>query len=110
MKKPMAIREHWDRVAELGCLLSGGPATLHHCHGGSLREIGIHKGFGQKTNDFLVIPIAQRFHTGEFGIDVIPVWEWEHRFGTQVGHLDDLCRTLGYSVWELAGVQRRVEC
>lgn len=110
-KGPRGIRDHWDRVAEVGCLLSGAPnPTLHHCHGGSLREIGIHKGLGQKTSDYLVIPLASRFHTGEFGIDVIPVWEWEHRFGTQVGHLDDLCRQIGYNVWALAGVERRVEC
>lgn len=110
MKKPMTIREHWDRVAKQGCILSGAAhPTLHHCHGGSLREIGVHKGFGMKTSDFLVIPLAPRFHTGEFGVDVIPVWEWERRFGSQVQHLDDLCRELGYSVWELAGVNRRVE-
>jgi hypothetical protein len=106
----MTIREHWDRVADLGCILSGAQSpTLHHCHGGSLREIGIHKGLGQKTSDFLVIPLAPRFHTGEYGIDVIPVWEWEHRFGRQVDHLDELCQSLGYNVWELAGVKRRVE-
>jgi hypothetical protein len=103
----LTVREHWDRVAALGCLLSGASSpTLHHCHGGSMREIGVHKGLGQKTSDFLVIPLAPRFHTGDLGIDVIPVWEWERQFGTQVAHLDELCETLGYDVWELAGVRR----
>lgn len=110
-KKAPTVREHWNKVAALGCLLSGDPTpTLHHCHGGSMAMIGVHKGMGQKTSDYLVIPIAARFHTGDLGIDVIPVWRWEERFGSQVSHLDDVCRELGYNVWALAGVARSLPC
>lgn len=110
-KKTVSVRDHWNRVAQIGCLLSGAPnPTLHHCHGGSMRDIGIHKGVGQKTSDFLVIPLAVRFHTGEYGVDRLPIRLWEEKFGSQVGHLDDLCRELGYNVWALAGVKRSVEC
>jgi hypothetical protein len=111
MAKPKAVREHWDRVAALGCVISGAfHPTLHHCHGGSLRNLGIHKGVGQKTSDFLVIPLAAIYHTGRYGADILPIFEWERLFGTQEAHLDEVSRRLGYSVWELAGVTRKIQC
>lgn len=61
MKDPN-IRGHWSRVASLGCIVTGGPATLHHVHGGSCKEAGIHKGMGQKTSDWLVIPLCPLLH------------------------------------------------
>ena len=108
-QRPREVQEHWERVAAVGCVLSGMPATIHHCHGGSMREF-VHKGLGQKTSDWLVIPLAPRYHTGELGIDAsLGVIEWEHRFGSQVGHLDDLCQELGVNVWKKAGIDREVE-
>lgn len=104
------IKRHWERLAAMGCLISGCTPTLHHCHGGSLRQLGIHKGLGQKTSDWLVIPLAARYHVGDLGIDgALGVMEWEHRFGSQVGHLDDVCRELGVNVWKKAGIDREVE-
>ena len=65
------IRAHWQRVAELGCLICRHrPATLHHCHGASMLELPWQNpGMGQKQNDWLVIPLAPDYHTGRFGID-----------------------------------------
>ena len=104
------IKKHWNRLFEMGCVISGVPPTIHHCHGGSLRELGIHKGLGQKTSDWLCIPLAVKYHTGDVGIDgALGVVEWERRFGTQVGHLDDVCRELGINVWKRAGIDREVE-
>lgn len=75
-----------------------------------MRLIGVHKGMGQKTSDWLCIPLAARYHTGCDGIDAgVGVATWEARFGTQVEHLDAICRRLGYNVWHRAGVAREVE-
>lgn len=44
MAKPAtkAERERWDEIAKLGCLVCGGPATIHHVtasiHGGRLTK------------------------------------------------------------------------
>lgn len=102
------IKDHWSRVADLGCLISGRPyPTIHHCKGGSLRGI-VQKGMGQKTSDWLVIPLDWEFHIGDHGIDSrMGVIAWERSFGTQVEHLDEVCRRLGYDVWGKAGIDRK---
>jgi hypothetical protein len=103
------IRHHWNRVASLGCLISSRTRpTLHHVHGGSCPEAGIHKGMGQRTSHWLVIPLAAEFHSlPPFGIDagVMSVVEWEDRFGTQVGMLDEVSARLGYDVMAKAGLR-----
>jgi hypothetical protein len=106
------IAKHWTRVSRLNCCISHEPKpTLHHCHGGSLRDIGIHKGGGQKTNDWLVIPLAPRFHSGgPQGIDSggLTVREWEELFGTQVYFLEWVSRQLGLNVFKQAGFEHEV--
>jgi hypothetical protein len=110
------IKRHWSRVAALGCIVSEGPATIHHCKGGSMLLIpGLaHPGGAQKQNDWLVIPLAERLHTGDLGIDngMGPFKSkemWEAHFGQQSAFLDEVCRRLGYNVWKMAGVDRQVE-
>lgn len=101
------IRRHWDRVARLGCCISQSPyPTLHHIHGGSCRDIGLHKGMGQKTSDWLVIPLAHVYHVGKLGIDVIGAVEWEKTFGKQVDLLDGVCRELNLNLWTKALIFR----
>jgi hypothetical protein len=110
------IKRHWGRVAELGCIVTRQPEpTLHHTKGGSMLLIpGLqHPGWAQKQNDWLVIPLAAILHTGDMGIDngMSPfksVDAWERKFGQQVDHLDEVCRRLGYNVWERAGIIREV--
>lgn len=64
---------------------------------------------GKKTSDWLVIPLDWMMHTGNLGIDgSMGVWTWEERYGRQVDHLDDVCRQLGYNVWEKAGIEREL--
>lgn len=59
--KPVAVREHHDRVAALGCLVSGEPATIHHVTGYADKP-------GRFTrDDWLVVPLAPRFHLIQFG-------------------------------------------
>ncbi len=104
------IREHWDRVAAMGCLISEQEPTLHHCQGGSMNRFGQLRGVSQKPSDWLVIPIHERYHTGKFGIDSgHPYYGdaemWEREFGSQVGMLTRVCDHVGYDVFELAGLK-----
>jgi hypothetical protein len=58
--KPVAVQRHHDRVAALGCLISGEPATIHHVTGYADRP-------GRFTrDDWLVVPLAPRFHQKVF--------------------------------------------
>lgn len=107
------IRHHWQRVRDLGCILTSTPdPTLHHCKGGSMRPF-VQKGMGQKTSDWLVIPIAWPYHTGVFGIDSgqpsLTVDVWEELFGSQVELLDEVSRRIGVNVWEKAGINRYLD-
>ncbi len=103
------VQAHWDNVAELGCIVTGmkDDVTIHHVHGGSVAEYGIHKGFGMKTNDWLVIPIAREIHTGQFGIDAaFGVERWESKYGPQMYWLMVVCDKLDIDVFAKAGLVR----
>ena len=95
------------------CDMSGEGLTVHHVHGGSMLEIpGFdNPGGSQKASDFLAIPLWWIYHTGALGIDssAYSPNTWEPIHGTQVMHLDTVCRLVGYNVWELAGINREVE-
>lgn len=97
-----AVRRHWDRVAAMGCIVTGGPATIHHAHGGSLKDRGFHRSTGRKTSDWLVIPLAYVLHVGDQGIDRIGVLVWEGKYGKQADMLDLVAQRLGVDVWALA--------
>lgn len=112
------IRAHWDRVAKMRCLISGAPdVTLHHCKGGSMIDTfgdAARPGVARKVSDWLVIPIAARFHVGEMGIDTgmgafRSTREWEEALGTQVEHLTSVSRFVGYNVFERAGLVFPIE-
>jgi len=98
------VRRYWSRVSELGCIVCGGPAGIHHPHGGSMKERGIHRSIGRKTSDWLVIPLCPNHHVGQFGIDSggLTVKQWEQRFGQQADHVDAVCEKLGVDVWARA--------
>jgi hypothetical protein len=54
--KPVAVQFHHDRVAELGCLVSERPATLHHVTGYADKP-------GRFSRDeWLVVPLAPEYH------------------------------------------------
>lgn len=106
-KRSAELQAHWNAVAELGCIVTGEKfPTIQHCHGGSLRFRGIvHKGLGQKTADWLVIPLSHHLHVGAEGIDgPMGVVEWERRYGTQLYWLTVVCARLGVDVFERAGL------
>lgn len=106
------LKRHWSRVAALNCCISNQPnPSIHHVHGGSMRDIKLHKGLGQKTSDWLVIPLHPRYHyDGPDAIDGggITVREWEEKYGTQLEFLEMVCRRLGVDVFALAGLDHKV--
>lgn len=101
-----AIRYHWDWIGRQPCCVChGGPTTIHHCHGGSIAEAGLHKGLGQKTSDWLVIPLCPDHHVGRHGIDgAMGVKRWEAAYGSQLEHLRQTCSGLPYDPMALGGL------
>ena len=64
---------------------------------------------GCRNAHFLVIPLAEKYHTGDFGIDTgmgafHGVKEWERVMGNQVDWLIWVNRRLDYDIFELAEV------
>lgn len=54
--KPVAVQAHHDRVASLGCLVCGAPATIHHVTGYADRP-------GRFSRDeWLVAPLCPPHH------------------------------------------------
>ena len=111
---PLEIKQHWTRVAALGCIITESMnPTIHHCHGGSVIERLSKRGspgMAQKQSDWLVIPLAAELHTGLAGIDsgmgfFKTILEWEGFFGAQADFLDEVGQRLGYSLWEKAGYE-----
>lgn len=110
---PKEIKDHWQRVAKLGCIVTfDNMATIHHVHGGSIRARFGKKampGMGQRQNHWLVIPLHPRLHTGRDGIDMSGgVAAWEAKYGTQLSYLDKvrqmIQRQWGYDIYEKAGL------
>lgn len=113
-RRNLELNQHWDRLRQHGCIITRRPApTIHHCHGGSMLKVPgfINPGMGQKSNDWLVIPLDMEFHTGANGIDTgqgrfKSVTEWEEAFGYQAHYLDLICELFGVNVWHRAGILR----
>jgi len=99
-----SVTVHEKRLRQLPCAVSRNPSvTLHHCHGGSLKDHGWHVGMGQKQNPYLQIPLHTLYHTGDYGIDSgMGVITWEKQFGTQWKHLRWVKAQLGYDIFHLA--------
>lgn len=107
----VSVTNHHKLVRSLGCIVSsyGGEIELHHCHGGSMRELGPGPGMAQCNSDWLVIPLRKLYHTGALGIDSgLGVESWEESFGRQVDHLTEVSELLGYNVFKAAGYDRDI--
>ena len=88
-------------VAEHGCVICGSPEVqLHHLRGGSAADAGILSGLARKSSDWLILPLAARFHTGKEGIHVIGVRSWEGLYGTQISLYSVVCEQLGIDGWK----------
>lgn len=96
------IKAYWTRVAALGCVCTGAPAEIAHCHGGSMQDLGHTKTKGKKQPwmDWLVLPICPEFHRWELDSLDRSVARWEARWGKQVDWLDTICKALNVDVWK----------
>jgi len=54
--KDRLTREYMSRVAELGCLICGSPAELHHARTDQIKD------------DYLIIPLCPDHHRGPYSI------------------------------------------
>jgi hypothetical protein len=75
----MKDREHYRRVAELGCIICRAPAEIHHLTGPQ------HRGMGQKADFTKTIPLCHRHHrTGGPGVAIHAGKKtWEALHGTE---------------------------
>ena len=104
MSFPKTVKEHHDNVRALRCVLTYHPnPTIHHCHGGSMKDAGYHSGMAQRgCGEALVLPLKADFHVGEQGIDYgVGVETWERWYGEQMSHLKDINEKLPYDIFEL---------
>lgn len=87
----MKDRKHMARVAALGCIICGAPATVHHLTGPKYR------GMGQKADDRNTIPLCPPHHqNGGHGVAIhAGLKAFEAKFGTQDELLAKTNRLLG---------------
>lgn len=106
---PKAVREHWSRVAAMGCLLCGGPAEIAHAHGPSVTARGFLKPKGKKMRwqDFLVLPLCPGHHRMQTMSLDNALASWEAIYGTCAMWLDHVSAQLGYDVWNLARAEMK---
>ena len=107
--KTKEVKDYWARVIELGphplLRAHDGRRTIHHIHGGSAKEAGIHVGMSQRNSDWLVICLPESLHTGNQGIDYgYGVQSWERDFMPQMDILRWTMEMLGVNVFEKAGL------
>jgi len=105
--RKISVSRHEKNLRELRCVVSMQyPVTLHHCHGGSMLDLGPgfpNPGMAEKNNPFLQIPLLLRYHTGSMAIDgSMGVETWEEIFGKQVDFLIEVNGQLEYDIWEQA--------
>lgn len=77
-----AERDHMGRVAALGCIICGLPASVHHITTGV--------GMGQRASHYETIPLC-RFHhqDGGHGVAIHAGKKtWEAKFGTELALLE----------------------
>ena len=65
--KPVAVQRHHDRVAQLGCLVCGSPATIHHVTGYA------DKPGRFSRSDWLVTPLCPLHHQAVYDSASMPV-------------------------------------
>lgn len=64
---------HMDMVAQLGCIICGMPACLHHIRMGM--------GIGQRNSHFNVLPLCYNHHQGRDGIHTLGTKKWQKIYG-----------------------------
>lgn len=79
-----AERTYMGRVADLGCLLCGRPAEVHHIREG--------QGMAQRASNWLTVPLCPDHHRGSEGMHGLGERGFERRH--RLGELDLLAETI----------------
>ncbi len=104
MTFPKTIKEHQANVRALTCVITANPwPTIHHVHGGSMKDAGYHSGGAQRgCGEALIIPLKADYHVGDEGIDYgVGVRTWEKWYGTQMELLKEVNDGLDYDIFSL---------
>jgi hypothetical protein len=106
-----AVKRYWTRVAELGCVVCGGPAEIAHCAGkpSVVERIQEPKAKGKKLArmDWLVLPACAYHHRlSHASLDRWPT-EFEIINGRIADHIDRISTKLGVDVWALSQQGRK---
>ena len=83
--KSKTLKQHLNRVAELGCLVCKRPPQLHH--------IRYKTGLSRKSSDWCVIPLCMDHHTGNFSIHGSKK-KFIEKMGTEVELLEKVYKSL----------------
>lgn len=105
------IRDHYQRVADLGCCVTRQPiCVLHHCFGGSLVSVfGLKSMSDRGISDWLVIPLHPSLHTsGPDAFHSLGIYTWERKFGEQMSHLHWVNEQLEYNIFDKA--EEEIKC
>ena len=78
-----AEREYLSRVAALGCIICGAPASIHHV-----------RRYGETRKHSKIVPLCHRHHQGAAGIHTLGKREFERLFMTQDAMLKETQRRL----------------
>ena len=83
-------REYLLKDSNLGCIVCGQPATIHHLTGSKYR------GMGKKASHYDVIPLCPNHHQhGGYGVAFHAGQKvWEAKYGTQEELLEKVKRKL----------------
>jgi len=80
-----AQRERWGRIANLGCIVCGNTAEIHHAK----------VTMGCRKNHDLVIPLCCDCHRGGYGVGIHSgKTEWESKYGTESELLEKVSRLI----------------
>ena len=83
--KVKSDRKNWDAIANLGCIICGCYANIHHCFTGS----------GGRKDDSKVIPLCYEHHQGEQGIHTIGRKQWQSQYGSEQELIEKVKSLLG---------------
>ena len=83
--KSKTLKQHLNRVAELGCLVCKRPPQLHH--------IRFQTGLARKSSDWCVIPLCMDHHTGKFSIHLSKSL-FVAKMGTELEMLESVYKAL----------------
>ena len=68
-------RKHWEKVRELGCIICGEPAYIHHC----FTKMGTRKDHDK------VIPLCYWHHRSNSSLDINSGKRtWQEKYGTEL--------------------------